>query len=87
MERLIFLAVFAWSVEAKTKTCVSELEVRGKVCWALCRQEGFDTGTYRKEEDSCLCGNFKKWEDATATSLKVTRPQRVIKGDELYGQD
>lgn len=34
--------------------CYTELELRKQICWAVCRHDGYDAGTYVKGK--CRCG-------------------------------
>lgn len=58
----------SWGVN---KSC--EAEVKAKVCWAMCRESGYDTGSYVSTEDVCLCGVRKPWEEFTGVKTTITR--------------
>ena len=51
--------------------CLTENDVKNRVCWAMCRGEGFDTGFFEIKTDSCICGQRKKFKDITDKALKV----------------
>lgn len=53
------------------ETC--EPKIKMKVCWALCRQDGYDTGSYEEKGDSCLCSNRQKFKDLSSVRMKVQR--------------
>ncbi len=55
---------------AETK-CYTSSDVKMNVCWALCRQDGFDTGSYEQKSDSCICGQRKEYKEYTKTVLKI----------------
>lgn len=64
-----FLSLFYPHVASGKTLCDSE--VKTKVCWAMCRRDGYDTGEF--VADACLCGVKKPWEEFTGVTLKVTR--------------
>ena len=49
----------------------SKAEIRVQVCWALCRHDGADTGSYELKTDSCICGFRKKYEEMTEQTLTL----------------
>ncbi len=52
--------------------CLSLFDVKEKVCWAVCRHDGFDTGTYLKKDDRCLCGTkMTSFKEYTDTVIKI----------------
>lgn len=56
--------------------CLSVQDVKTNVCWALCRQDSYDTGSYDKKHDSCICGLRKNYKEYTDKQLKVFPKQK-----------
>lgn len=56
--------------------CFSLSEVRGSICWALCRSDGSDTGSYDESAHSCICGTKRDFREITAQAIKIL-PARV----------
>jgi len=54
--------------------CYTTQDVKTNVCWALCRQDGYDTGAYEQKTDSCICGQRKEYKEYTQTVLKIIGP-------------
>lgn len=59
-----------------TVACLTFKDVKNNVCWALCRQDTYDTGYYDKAGDSCICGLKKSYKDATDKALRIA-PHRA----------
>lgn len=51
--------------------CVTKEAVKVRVCWALCRRDGYDTGGYVAKEDSCVCGRLVKFSEMTEVVIKI----------------
>lgn len=62
---------FALFAIAAAIQCYSAQQLRQSLCWALCRHEGFDTGTYEPKKDKCVCGVLKDFKEMTNPVLKV----------------
>lgn len=76
-----FLILFA-NAEEKTYT---EIEVKDRVCYALCRNErGYDTGMYNGTYDDCLCANKEKFSELLKIVIKVPRVMTQKKMEALY---
>ena len=60
-------------------------DVKGAVCWALCRQDSYDTGFYQPSTDECLCAVKKKYREITDKRLLVPNPR--IPASEGYRED
>lgn len=68
-----------WAVALST--CISQSDVKSKICWALCRaSEGAYTGYYIEEKKSCICGFLHKFEVFTEAVIRIPR-QPKIKGE------
>ena len=62
---------------ANAPKCYSASDVKNSVCWALCRQDGNDTGMYDEPHDECLCANRKKYKEATEQAIKISSSMQV----------
>lgn len=60
--------------------CFSLADVRGQVCWALCRQDGYEAGSYVAKGESCLCSHVVKFKEITDPRL-IIRAQPPILPD------
>jgi len=57
--------------------CYTQVDVKTNVCWALCKQEGADTGLYDEKKDACVCGYVKNFRDYTKSVIKIQNSWRV----------
>lgn len=67
----VHMAVAAPSQSLK---CFTENDVKANVCRALCRTDGYDTGTYVPHTKECGCTHFKKFHEITEQRLIVRSP-------------
>ncbi len=58
------------------------IEVKNGICWAICRNDGFDVGFYEDKHKSCLCGRRRSFKELTGVSL--TLPAQVLRKDDYY---
>lgn len=65
--------------------CLSLSDVKNSLCWGLCRQEGFDTGTFELKTDSCVCGVKRKFRDITDKQIRVI-PKHKTERDEDFDE-
>lgn len=66
----------AWlwlSVALALPKCYTEAEVKAKICWAVCRKDGADTGTYAPKTGNCVCGFEKDFKEYTEPTLTIRR--------------
>jgi hypothetical protein len=55
--------------------CLTVLDLRTAVCDALCKQDGYDGGSYQQKLDSCACSHLVKFEVATEKKT-IIKPRR-----------
>lgn len=58
--------------------CFSLAEVRGQVCWALCRNDGYETGSYLAKSESCLCGHVVKFKELTEPRIIIRSKPPIL---------
>lgn len=63
-----------------TAVCYTKMDMKNGICWALCRQDGYDTGTFQAKRNICICGNVKEFKEYTDKIIKV-EPKRVEEDD------
>lgn len=51
--------------------CYTVADVKTNVCWALCRHDGYDTGSYEVKSDSCVCGEKREYKEFTKAAIKI----------------
>ncbi len=51
--------------------CLKTTEAKSTICWAICRTEGFDTGYFEARNDSCICGQRRRFKEITEKSLRI----------------
>lgn len=56
---------------AMAKEC-SEWQIKSAVCWALCRRDGYDSGSYMPAKKSCACTLLKSFEAETESVIKIS---------------
>lgn len=70
---LVFISIFATSNEVKKIEMCDQRQLKSAACWALCRQDEFDTGYYVEKEDNCWCVSKRRFRDASAVKLSIPR--------------
>lgn len=78
---LISIILLTAALSAQSAPCYTEQDMKTNVCWALCRQDGYDTGAYVSHVDSCSCAHFKKFREMTEQRIIIhANPPKLKEG-------
>lgn len=71
--RAILLSAFLLvdSLVVSAKSMCTQDELRSAICWALCRNDGYDSGSYVRQTKKCACSVHREFLDLTRVILKV----------------
>lgn len=53
------------SIALAQPKCYTAIDIKNSVCWAVCKHDGFDVGSYR--DSVCICGYKYGYKDYTTT--------------------
>ena len=72
-----------WLMVIVVIICYSKVDIKNNVCWALCRNDGADTGSYEQKTNNCICGYRKNFKEITAPVIHVNgKPSPKIEMEE-----
>lgn len=77
---LIYAFFFAWPSRADQK-CYTLAQVKNEVCYSLCRQDGYELGTFQK---TCICANAVEFRDLTSRITIAKGPPKFEKPIIVY---
>ena len=80
---MVVLLLILMSVPSHA-TCYTKEDVQTNICWAVCRIDGFDTGSFEVKTKSCICGQRRKFSEVTDKTIKVVPKKKSDADDEDY---
>ncbi len=83
MLSLLFVFSIGFAAEQKLYT---QTDLKSSVCWALCRQDGYYTGSYEKVSDQCMCANPQKFKDITKQAIKIPSSMKITVANDIKKQ-
>ncbi len=63
--------IFIITILIPTSLACTQPELKSAACWALCRQDGFDSGFYK--EPDCFCVMKQKFRDRARVKIKLEK--------------
>ncbi len=64
--------------------CLTSAQVNNEVCRLVCRNDGYDTGSYLAKQKSCVCGVIKTYETLNEKGLKLPNKSELKKEETLW---
>lgn len=55
--------------------CYTEIDIRVRICWAICRHDGSDSGTYVPKTGKCRCGTDRDFNDLVDPKIEILTPR------------
>jgi hypothetical protein len=65
--------------------CYSLADMKSYVCWALCRQEEYESGYYSGKDDDCNCVHKVKFKEMADMKIHINfAPQQTEEKQKFY---